>query len=277
MTTKVSKLELGSFSTTHAAIILSFYIITFCNIALCDPKPYKQDFDNSWLFQEQLSDEFNGQHLNKEKWNTDIDSWGTWSWDAKNVSVSDGKLKISMVYERHTGHRRNLYYKSGIVKSRAKPILYGYFEARIKAADRYPGVSPAFWASNQTTPLWTEIDFVELTQRGNVSRIDTNIHAHRHPELITGHPLRERRSWYAPWDPRHDYHIYACEWNSDEIKWFIDGRLIGQARNRLWHQPLYVLLSVGLRYPLNSKPTPNGFPTTALFDYVRVWQKNTTQ
>jgi len=75
----------------------------------------------------------------------------------------------------------------GIIKSKAKPITYGYFEARLKAAPRFPGVAPAFWIYGSDKDSWTEIDFIELTEvLGNVKRIDTNLHAFQHPKLFNG-------------------------------------------------------------------------------------------
>ena len=64
-----------------------------------------------------------------------------------------------MEYNEHEQAGKKLHYKSGIIKSRAAPIKYGYFEARIKAAPRQPGVCPAFWVYRREPEKWTEIDF----------------------------------------------------------------------------------------------------------------------
>jgi beta-glucanase (GH16 family) len=229
--------------------------------------------DKQLVLQPDFSDEFNGSALDTIKWDNDVRDWGVWSWEPENVWVKDGHLNVRMQYQEHMRGDKQLYYTSGIIKSRAAPIRYGYFEARIKAAPRYPGVCPAFWVYRKENKLWTEIDFVELTeQRKGVRLVDTNTHVFYHPQLATGKELHERRTWEAPWDPRDDFHVYACEWTAKEIKWYVDDELIKTRANGYWHQPLDVVISFGVRYPLKTEPSAEGFPTVFQVDYVRVWQ-----
>jgi len=181
---------------------------------------------------------------------------------------------LRMQYHKHKRGTKTLFYTSGIIKSRATPIKYGYFEARIKAAQRFPGVCPAFWVYRNEKNLWTEIDFVELTeQRKNVKLIDTNTHVFKHPKLPGSKEVHEHRSWQAPWDPRDDFHAYGCEWDDKEIKWYVDGKLVATRKNDYWHQPLDVVLSFGVRSPLKEMPSDKEFPTVCQVDYVRVWKK----
>ena len=226
-----------------------------------------------WTLQPDFSDEFNGQTLDLEKWKDDIGSWGTWSWKPQNVSINNGLLGITMKYQPHQRNGKEIYYTSGIVMSR-KPILYGYFEARIKAAHLFPGVCPAFWAWHSEGNEWTEIDFVELTEHpNNPSLIDTNTHVFKHPGFPRGKVIHESRVYHAPWDPRADFHVYGCEWDANQIRWFIDGKLVATRANEYWHQPLDLTLSLGLRPPLSKHPDAAGLPTTFYVDYVRVWKK----
>lgn len=234
-----------------------------------------QSQNSAWRLLPQYSDEFDGAGLDVAKWDNDVPDWGVWSWEPGNVWVSDGKLNLRMEYAKHQRGWQTLYYKSGIVKSRAPAVRYGYFEARIKAASRYPGVAPAFWAYRQGQDEWTEIDFVELTQRSrDVKLIDTNVHVFRQPAFSGALPLQEERSWMAPWDPRDDFHVYGCEWNKGEIRWYIDGRLVQARQNEHWHQPLDVVVSFGVRGELKKAASAEGFPTTFQVDYVRVWSSS---
>jgi beta-glucanase (GH16 family) len=84
-------------------------------------------------------------------------------------------------------------------------------------------------------------------------------------------PLQEERTWKAPWDPRAAFHVYGCEWDAKEIRWYVDGRLIQARKNDYWHQPLDLALSMGVRGALKTTPSKVGFPTTFQVDYVRVW------
>lgn len=227
-----------------------------------------------WILQAEYSDEFNETHLDLKKWDNDVKDWGVWSWEPGNAWIQDGNLCLRMQHHEHERDGKTLSYTSGILKSRATPIKYGYFEARIRAAPRYPGVCPAFWAYRQEKDLWTEIDFVELTERQqSVKIIDLNTHVFRHPRLANGKAIHEARSWRSPWDPREGFHVYGCEWSDQEIKWYIDGKLVKTRTNEYWHQALDVVLSFGVRSPLKDKPSGKGFPTIFQVDYVRVWKR----
>ena len=231
-----------------------------------------QSLKTGWKLVPQLSDEFNAKQLDIDKWDNNVADWGVWSWEPENAWVDSGRLNIRMQYKEHRRGQWTLYYKSGIVRSKAPPTRYGYFEARIKAASRYPGVSPGFWAYRQDPDEWTEIDFVELTQRRkDVRIIDTNVHVFKQPSFPGTLPLQEVRAWQAPWDPRDGFHVYGCEWDEKEIRWYIDGRLVQARKNDYWHQPLDLTLSMGVRGDLKTTASPEGFPTTFQVDYVRVW------
>jgi beta-glucanase (GH16 family) len=235
-------------------------------LPLSDPSPH-------WSLRQDYSDEFSGDEVDARKWDSDVVDWGTWSWEPSNVQVRGGHLLLTARYQEHIRKGQSLFYTSGIVKTKAPPILYGYFEARMRAAPRYPGVAPAFWAYRANEKEWTEIDFVELTQdREGPGLIDTNTHVFRQPGRAAD-PIRERRTWTAPWDPRDDFHVYACEWNDKEIRWFVDGKLVASRPNQYWHQALDVVISMGMRSPLLRYPSADGFPTAVRIDYVRVWQR----
>jgi beta-glucanase (GH16 family) len=228
--------------------------------------------NTAWKLQTQYSDEFDDGELDHAKWDNDVPDWGVWSWEPGNVWVDNGRLNLRMEYGEHRRGAWTLYYKSGIVKSRAPPVRYGYFEARIKAANRYPGVAPAFWAYRQDADEWTEIDFVELTQRRrDVKIIDTNVHVFKQAKFTGMLPLQEERSWMASWDPRDDFHVYGCEWDRDEIRWYVDGQPVQSRHNDFWHQALDVVISFGVRGDLKKQASAEGFPTVFQVDYVRVW------
>lgn len=230
--------------------------------------------DGHWILLPDYSDEFDGAALDTNKWDHDVGDWGVWSWEPENAGVSNGCLLLTMQYREHVRKGKKLFYTSGIVKSRAAPIRYGYFEARMKAGPRYPGVSPDFWVYRNEKDMWTEIDFVEMLQQARGAPwMDTNIHVFRSPALPKGRKeLHEHRQWRAPWDPRADFHLYACEWNDTQVTWYIDDQRVGSRTNEYWHQALDVVLSVGVRSPLNLQATATGFPVACQIDYVRVWK-----
>jgi beta-glucanase (GH16 family) len=258
----------------------------------------------SWDLVDEVSDEFESAVINPQKWNNNPASWGAWSWDEKNAFLKSGKLHLQMVHEPHQRNRTNLFYKSGIVRSH-RQMTYGYYEARIKGCQLFPGACPAFWSYSDGRKYsgvvrYCEVDFVEIGmnelnpasgQRNPVEHLDMNLHlrlADANGEVRWLRPNMDpdlcASSWIAPWDPRDDFHVYGCEIGEETITWFIDGKEVAQKPNKHWHLPMNITLSLGLRHPhigwvgQDMKPVPQaatatGFPTAMEVDYVRVWTR----
>jgi beta-glucanase (GH16 family) len=255
-----------------AALLLAIFLLQATAAFSQAVKPLSGG--DGWIFQPHYSDEFSGAELDREKWDSGIKPWSKWTWRPENVLVRNGRLQIMMRYAEHDRDGAKLYYTSGIVRSKNPPIRYGYFEAKIRASKKDSGISPAFWLYRGEKEKWTEIDVIELTQHpGNPKRMDFNTHVFRHPNLSGPKPLREQRNWTSPWHPSDDFHVYGCEWDTKEIRWYVDGRLVQKRSNDYWDQPLDVVVSMGLRRPLLDDPSSQGFPAMMEVDYVRVWQR----
>lgn len=267
--------------------------------------PLEKEPDN-WELISSLSDEFNSNLINASKWDNDPGSWGPWSWRTTNTYQAGGKLAISMKYDPHTRGGNQLYYTSGIVRS-MDTLTYGYFEAKVKGCDVFPGTAPAFWTYSLNHEVrgmndsitYSEIDIMEIQQGeysierkeyNDVKVIDCNLHTRVMVDGVetwkrpNGYPDICKNEWHAPWDPRDDYHIYSCESRPDSITWYIDGEKVAQKKNIYWHLPMHVTLSMGLRrphvqyidgnrLPVPEEATSDGFPTTMLVDWVRVYKK----
>ncbi len=268
-----------------------------------------------WESKENRSDEFNGKEVDYSKWQENVNNFGVWSWSKDNVSMNDGVLNIQVTQETHTrtffdGCSRKqisnfeLYFKSGILKSIATGT-YGYYEASMKGAHVFPGVSPAFWlfssidrSLNEPGDVrYSEIDVVELQQanwhdgkQDDVQDMDHNLHT-----IIVGedgkqfwkrpgsYPDECQNRYRADFDPRNNFHTYAVENRVDSIFWYLDGEEIARKPNNYWHRPMNVTLSMGMRtqhvkwncnqyYPIDPKSTDTGMPTTMKVDYVRTWE-----
>ncbi|WP_394497306.1 family 16 glycosylhydrolase [Shewanella sp. ENK2] len=258
----------------------------------------------TWVLQAKRSDEFNNK--DSAKWNFQPENFGVWSWRDSNAVVSGGKLTLTTRRENHTrtfwdGCNKKqvpnypLYYTSGIAKSRATGN-YGYYEARIKGASTYPGVSPAFWMystidrtlTEDGDVQYSEIDVVELTQKNEVRKSDHDLH---NIVVINGEPTWQRplkvpfnhNQIILPYDPRNDFHTYGVNVTKDSITWYVDGKEIATKENKYWHRQMNLTLSQGLRapltefrcnqfYPSDQRPSA-GYPTSMEVDYVRTWFK----
>ncbi|GEM_PF-989906 len=260
------------------------------------------------------SDDFNGNAVDWRKWNKAPENFGAWIWDNEaNVSVSNGVLIITARYVSPAdklpqaptnGPGSSALFTSGMLKSYAADT-YAYYEARIKGAPVFPGVCPAFWLysriddslTEKGTVRYSEVDIVELTQRGgnatgNERIMDHNLHAilsngrkgvagrqWQRPEQFKASQANE---YNAPFDPREDFHTYGCKVGRNDIVWYVDGIEVGRKRNLYWHRKMNVALSLGLRapyakfennrlVPTESHPTDK-LPTSMMVDYVRVWE-----
>ena len=269
--------------------------------ALVEPNPAK-----NWVLDEQFSDEFNAQAVDQQKWDKNLRPWGERAWCSDNVLQRDGKLVIRARYEPHRVRQQRYFYKLGILRSRQK-TTYGYFEARIKGCSRFPGLCPAFWLysygrdRNPEFPrvAYSEIDIIELEQglynpalkrRVGVNHMDLNLHtrlldANGKEQWVRPNDSPEvcRGFWEASWDPRDDFHVYACENTPEKITWYIDGVKVSEKKNLYWHLPMSVTFTMELRPPLiawageaGRVPVPDastaeGFPTEMEVDYVRCW------
>lgn len=290
--------------------IYSFLIILFTTIQVNGQnKPASSTANEEWTIKWNRSDDFNGTEVNRQMWNPNVNHFGIWSWDNDNVTVSNGTAKITMVQETHTRtfwdgcNKTNtpnfeLYYKSGILKSYATGT-YGYYEASIKGASRYPGVCPSFWIFSNidntiTEPgevRYSEVDIVELQQGNTLRHSDHDLHGIVVDENGQGEWLRPGKNpeicandYTLPFEPDTGFHKYGCEVKPDSIIWYVDGVEIAKKKNIYWHRPMNVTLSMGLRheftewkcnqfYPKKDATTQSGFPTTMEVDYVRVWER----
>lgn len=279
--------------------------------------PLSAQPNDKWVIRWNRSDDFDGDGVDWKKWNKTPEKFGAWTWDNdSNVSVAGGHLTITIrrispaEQSRQTakeGRGKQSPFTSGMLKSYATGT-YGYYEARIKAAPVFPGVCPSFWLYSRIDDSlvskgdvrYSEVDIVELTQRGNNANGNERIMDHNlHAILSNGGQGIAGRQWQrpndehfkasqaneykAPFDPRDDFHTYGCMVSPDTIVWYVDGVEVGRKKNLFWHRKMNVALSFGLRAPYakfeNNRLVPNedlpadNLPTSMTVDYVRVWER----
>jgi beta-glucanase (GH16 family) len=237
------------------------------------------------------SDEFSGNQLDNTKWTPQIGNgceigncgWGNNElqyYRAENAIVSNGTLKIVARQERVD--RWN--YTSARLRSLQKgDFKYGRMEARMKMPIGR-GIWPAFWMLNTDDQRWPqggEIDIMEyLGHEPDI--IHGTVHfgpAWPNNRSLTGNFKK------ISGDYSQDFHVYAVEWESNEIRWYIDDVLyVTIKRNQLSPHPwpfdsrfhLILNMAVGGNWPGN----PNSstvFPQNFEIDYVRVYDGNFTQ
>ncbi|MBX9852565.1 MAG: glycoside hydrolase family 16 protein [Cytophagaceae bacterium] len=233
------------------------------------------------------SDEFDGSTIDNTRWSfqTGGGGWGNsedqyYTSNAANASVSGGTLKITALYQPSysaTGYN----YTSARIRTYGKADWkYGRIEARIKAPSA-AGVWPAFWMLPNTGP-WPntgEIDIMEL-KNANPTLWNGTLHYYCTP--CSGHQY-SGPSYTSPADLSQDFHEYAVEWESQEIRWYVDGKYMGTQTpsttiGNAWpfnsSDNFYIILNVavGGTYP-GQAPVSTQYPTTMEVDYVRVYKR----
>jgi len=196
----------------------------------------------------------------------------------RNARVQAGDLIIEAYKEAYTGSdgiQRN--YTSARLKTQGLASwTYGRFEARIQIP-RGQGMWPAFWTlgDNITSVGWPacgEIDVME-----NIGREPSIVHGTEHgPGSAVGFPSQlAGTKTFAD-----DYHIYALEWSSGQLRWLVDNKSYGAVspatlpKSAPWvfNGPEFLLLNlaVGGSWP-GSPDNTTIFPQQMKVDFVRVY------
>ncbi len=246
------------------------------------------------------SDEFNGP-VNGEpdpaKWDYDIGGWG-WGNNELEYYTSrrensyldgEGHLIIKAIREKYTGQDGvTRDYTSARLVTRGKfERAYGYFETRLKLPSGQ-GMWPAFWMLgndiNQPGVGWPKCGEIDIME--NIGREPSINHGSLHgPGYSGGNPLTGSLTLANNQRFADDYHVFAIEWNTRAISFYVDGVLY-QTRTQadvpagaawVYHHPFYMLLNlaVGGDWP----GSPDGttiLPQTMTIDYVRVYADERT-
>ena len=236
-----------------------------------------QDNKGNWTRYETMSDEFNGDELNADKWTKKMYWWKGRQpalFMEKNVTLNDGKLHLIMQKEdipeesKQQGYHD---YSSAIMLSKTK-TCYGYFE--VKAKPMNSAGSSSFWFQNEELPDWfTEIDVFEIggKSKNYEYKYNMNCHVFQTPE--------EKRHWsiggvwVSPWRLADDYHIYGLEWDEDWVKYYVDGMIVRKMKNTHWHQPLYMIFDSETMPDWFGMPEDADLPSTYSIEYIRAWKK----
>ena len=226
------------------------------------------------------SDEFDKSSLDSSNWTAEIgtgsNGWGNnelqyYTNRTENLQVTGGNLVITARKENYGGKN----YTSARIKSQGlRNFTYGKIEARIKLPTGQ-GLWPAFWmlGSNFSTAGWPYCGEIDIMERVNTnSFVNGTVHWD-----ANGYASYGRESGYIDFS---GYHVYSVEWDSNYIRWFVDGVQFnefyianGTGNTEEFQRPHFILLNlaVGGNWP-GSPNSQTPFPSQMLVDYVRVYQ-----
>ncbi len=212
--------------------------------------------------------------------NDELQNYVNGSFDGRRVTeLVDGKLNINC-FKADNGK----VYSGRVYAKPNEGWLYGYFEARIMLPSG-KGTWPAWWmmpANNDYAqnpwPGCGEIDIMEEVG-ADPNMVSSTIHCNRYNNGGTATEHAERHFPTA----ESDYHVYACEWTPEFIRFIFDGEVILTYRNANTGKdqwpftvPFYPILNLawGGAWGGYKGVDDSALPVTMKVDYVRIFQKN---
>ncbi|MBP7184131.1 MAG: glycoside hydrolase family 16 protein [Saprospiraceae bacterium] len=234
------------------------------------------------------SDEFDstsGTLPDPSKWQYDLGTgasgWGNnelqyYTDRVDNVAQDgNGNLIITAKKENYSGSA----FTSARIKTKGLfSQTYGRVEARIKTPYG-PGIWPAFWmlGNNIDSISWPncgEIDIMEMKgHQPNI--IYGTVHG---PGYSGGSSITKS---YAIQNQRFDadFHLYAIEWQKDQIDFFVDDFLYERITPNdvkgkwVFNNPFYIIMNLAIGGNFVGYPTESTFfPQKMTIDYVKVYK-----
>ena len=236
------------------------------------------------------NDEFtqaDGSSPDPRKWGFDIGTgsggWGnneleSYTARTNNARIEGGQLVIEARQEAFGGSK---YTSARLLTKDKWSWTYGRFEARIKIP-RGQGIWPAFWmlGANIGSAGWPTCGEIDILD--NIGREPAVVHGTIHgPGYSGGNGIGGPCSLPDKAAFADDFHLYAVEWTTNQMKWFVDGQQyfavtpakLPQGKTWVFDKPQFLLLNlaVGGAWPGNPDATTT-FPQRMLVDFVRVYR-----
>lgn len=265
-------------------------VLTALFIGGCkDNNPTDPDIDSEIPAGYQLvwSDEFNYTGLpDASKWSYDIGGSGWGNNEAqyytgsrlKNSEVKDGNLYINAIKEDFEGKK----YTSARLVTRTKgDWTYGRVEVKAKLPDGI-GMWPAIWMlptdwayggwpDSGEIDIMENLGYIPYYVAGTVQTQSYNFRANSQKQAIIGVA-----------DCYSAFHKYILEWESDEIRIYVDSQLYLTFKNQgtgfeVWpfDKQFHLILNVAVGGTFGGVQGIDDsiFPRAMVVDYVRVYQK----
>jgi beta-glucanase (GH16 family) len=200
----------------------------------------------------------------------------------ENAFIEDGMLVIRAINEKYMGANYSSARLNSMVKTE---FLYGRIEARAKLPNTQ-GIWPAIWMMPTigrygNWPASGEIDIMELIG-SQPDRTYGTLHFGNPHEFLSASYV-----FPAGETPFQDFHLYAIEWEPEEIRWYVDDiqyhrvgvdqwftSMAGAPKGAPFDQPFHLILNVAVGgiWPGNPDET-SVFPQEMQIDYIRVFQR----
>lgn len=238
------------------------------------------------------SDEFDYNGLpDSTKWNYEVggDGWGNnekqfyTDKNLENSNVKDGILHLVALKKEYENSN---YTSARLTTYQRFSLQYGKIEVMAKLPEG-KGTWPAIWMLPESLrqkieawPLCGEIDIME-----HVGKEPNVIHTSLHTELYNFWKNSQYTHFETLPDVFNTFHLYAIEWTTYSIKFYIDNKLFYEAikgqngkddTNEGWpfDKPYFLILNLAIGGNWGGEIDNSIFPVEMQVDYVKIYQKN---
>ena len=236
------------------------------------------------------SDEFSqvdGSAPDSTKWgyNTGGGGWGNneiqyYTSRTKNARIENGQLLIEAHEENYGGRNHT---SARLLTQGKWDWTYGRFEARIKVPEG-SGLWPAFWmlGADIGTVGWPQCGEIDIMEY--VGRLPKEVYGTIHgPNYSGGDSYGDTQSFSN--NVADEYHVYAVEWQENQILWYVDGINYHSATPEdlganewVFDHNHFILLNMAIGGNFGGTLDPSvSFPRQMWVDYVRVYQRVATE
>lgn len=159
------------------------------------------------------------------------------SYNKENVTFADNKIIITSKKEDKDEKK----YTSGLVESNYA-YLNGYFEFTIEMSYG-KGIFPAIWLMPADHSSYPEIDIFEM-----IGSEPTKFYGVIH--YLNSDNIKSRNYFTEKVELKNSYKI-ALQWNTDELIWYIDDKVVYRTVNGVPNQYMYIIINqaVGGNWP----------------------------
>ena len=194
-----------------------------------------------------FQEEFDGESLNSDFWSHEVNCAGggnnelqCYTDRPENSYVSDGVLHIVAKEENFSGpalndddpnydptdQSKSQPYTSARLRTKDKfDFRYGRVEVRAKVAGGQ-GMWPAIWMlpTDYRYGIWPQSGEIDIMEAVNLGVWPNQVHGTLHYGLKWPQWENHGATFDMDVNPADDFHVYAIEWEADEIRWYIDGQ-----------------------------------------------------
>ena len=245
----------------------------------------------NWKLNTDISDEFEAGALDKQKWfvqgtdsvyKSNFTGHAPAHYSTGNVRVENGMLKLQARWEPDFEFSKEFDKKgtkyenittAGVISK--KDFVYGYMEIKCKAADA--SVTSAFWGTGNKTEL-DIFEHLAKPKQNNKKHLETEYWSSIHDWAKQGGPSVWTNRHQLPFRVGGDFHVYACEWDENGLKFYADGQLIKAATKTEIGEGWVITNPINVwidseTFPWHGVPVKEDLPVDYEIEYVRIWQK----